>query len=681
MKHFGIVSSGAEDNLFLCDLLKKMIAEDVAINSYILDDGVPGNRNEKVILVTGQYLHDSARQKFPKAKIIIPERIITGKNFDEVMLLPENKRVYVVNDRESVAYDTIDGLRRLGVEHLQLMPYWPDCPSVDPDIDTSICPDYSRLSPMSVKHVVNIGRRIPSYSSFAELILAVGLDLANIDNYHRYYTDLLLEANSKIVRLYKASEEVSAWLETIFNASSDAIIGVAENWRVIHFNPAAERLLKLKREEVEGQSAKTMFGMYPQLRNLINAGAVPENQVVSLRNNDVLINSMEITLNERKTSVYRISSTQKIQEAEALIRKKSVEKGLLAKYRFDDIKYRCHAMRKVVELCRNIFSQTDLTILLHAESGAGKELFAQSIHNASLRAAEPFVAVNFAALPESLVESELFGYDEGAFTGAKKGGKPGLFETAHKGTIFLDEIGDISPQIQVRLLRVLEEREVMRVGSARIIPVDVRIICATNKNLEQMIEEGSFREDLYYRLKVLTLEIPPLRERKEDIPVLVSGLAGGGGSAIFDEIVMAFLLEHNWPGNVRELKNMVQYIELLAEHFKESQPETFYEMVADAFKAVDKIGCLIKELRQSGAEHEYLWLLRAVRNIEDAGGKASRNKLVDTAQKDKRIHLTEAMVKTRLRKLQDMGLLVSGKTRQGTQSTRLGLQILEKMPQ
>ena len=206
-------------------------------------------------------------------------------------------------------------------------------------------------------------------------------------------------------------------------------------------------------------------------------------------------------------------------------------------------------------------AKSDSSILITGESGTGKEMFAQSIHNSSKRKEFQFVAVNCGALPESLLESELFGYEEGAFTGAKRGGKPGLFELAHKGTLFLDEIEEMPLKLQRSLLRVLQEREVMRLGGDRLISVDIRLIAATNRDLKGLLSDGRFREDLYYRLNVLPLFVPPLRARKEDISSLISGfkksfnwefsLSASAGKAIFD---------YSWPGNIRQLRNCIEYI-------------------------------------------------------------------------------------------------------------------------
>ena len=212
-----------------------------------------------------------------------------------------------------------------------------------------------------------------------------------------------------------------------------------------------------------------------------------------------------------------------------------------------------------------IASKSNSTVLITGESGTGKELFARAIHNHSDRSDYPFVAVNCAAIPDNLLESELFGYEEGAFTGAKKGGKLGKFEIAQKGTIFLDEIGDMSLHLQGKLLRVLQERELDKIGGGSNILIDVRVIAATNKSLEELVKNGQFREDLYYRLKVIPLMLPPLRNRKDDIPLLIDYMIKEYSQKLNKDVigmeddVRTALVEYSWPGNVRELQNIIEY--------------------------------------------------------------------------------------------------------------------------
>ena len=212
-----------------------------------------------------------------------------------------------------------------------------------------------------------------------------------------------------------------------------------------------------------------------------------------------------------------------------------------------------------------IASKSSSTVLITGESGTGKELFARAIHNHSNRTDYPFVTVNCAAIPDNLLESELFGYEEGAFTGAKKGGKLGKFEIAHKGTIFLDEIGDMSLHLQGKLLRVLQERELDKIGGKSNIFIDVRVIAATNRNLEEMVQKGQFREDLYYRLNVIPITLPSLRDRKEDIPFLIDYMIKDYSQKLdknvvgMNEDVKKSLIDYSWPGNVRELQNIIEY--------------------------------------------------------------------------------------------------------------------------
>ena len=261
----------------------------------------------------------------------------------------------------------------------------------------------------------------------------------------------------------------------------------------------------------------------------------------------------------------------KIQSVEQKIRQTLFNKGLVARYHFDDILTEDPYFKRIIAIAKK-YAQTDATMLLLGESGTGKELFAQSVHNHSSRSKEAFVAINCSALPGQLLESELFGYVGGSFTGAKKEGKRGLFEQAHNGTIFLDEIGDMNKELQSRLLRVLEEKQVRRLGSDSIIPVNVRVIAATNMDLWNEGIQGNFRMDLYYRLNVLNIKIPPLRERRQDIALLARWLLKrycmqyNKAIHTLPSLVMEALQEHQWTGNVRELKNVMERIVLSSEN-------------------------------------------------------------------------------------------------------------------
>lgn len=261
-------------------------------------------------------------------------------------------------------------------------------------------------------------------------------------------------------------------------------------------------------------------------------------------------------------------NANQIQEAEGKLRGKIYHKGHTAKYTFDTIIGDSPAIRECIRRA-NAYAQTNSNIVIFGESGTGKELFSQSIHNASARCGQPFVAVNCAAIPENLLESELFGYVGGAFTGASKEGKPGLFELAHNGTIFLDEISEMPLALQGRLLRVIQEREIMRIGHDKVIPIDVRVIAATNRNLYEQVQQGKFREDLYYRLGVLDLTIPPLRERGHDISLLAHaflnefGVAQNRTPLQLTDAAAHCLEQQPWQGNIRELRNFCERLSVL----------------------------------------------------------------------------------------------------------------------
>ncbi|EIJ78802.1 transcriptional regulator [Bacillus methanolicus PB1] len=362
-------------------------------------------------------------------------------------------------------------------------------------------------------------------------------------------------------------KEIQTMLQAIIHSSDDAISVVDEKGRGILINPAYTRITGLTEEQVIGKPAtadisegESMHMKVLKTRRAVRGVAMR----VGPMKKEVVVNVAPIIVDGKlKGSVGVIHDMSEIQNLNReLNRARQIIRTLEAKYSFEDIIGQSEEMKIAIEQAK-LGAKTPATVLLRGESGTGKELFAHAIHNASDRKYNKFIRVNCAALSESLLESELFGYEEGAFSGAKRGGKRGFFEEANNGSIFLDEIGELSANTQAKLLRVLQENEIVRVGGTKSIPINVRVIAATNVNLEKAIAKGTFREDLYYRLNRMPIHIPPLRRRKEDIPLLCVRLIQkinqdyGRNVESISERAMEQLMAYDWPGNVRELENVL----------------------------------------------------------------------------------------------------------------------------
>ena len=350
----------------------------------------------------------------------------------------------------------------------------------------------------------------------------------------------------------------------------EGIIAVDRDNLIRTFNPAAARLLNRKDTECIGRKVAEALPE-GRLAAILVGNQSYTDEIIRIGGTHCVLTCTPMTHDGvRLGTLVTFQPEQAITNAESRLRDRLRASGHIARYTFDDILGESEAIHTAIYQARR-FAHVDSNILLIGETGTGKELFAQSIHNESERATGPFVAVNCAAIPENLMESELFGYEAGAFTGASKGGKAGLFEAAHEGTIFLDEVSEIPPALQSRLLRVIQEREVRRVGANRVIPVNIRIICATNRDLLQMIREGRFREDLYYRLKVLSVMLPPLRMRNGDVPLIMRHYLNhyahkfGKGEITLSPGAAALASRYTWPGNIREIRNVSEQLVVLSE--------------------------------------------------------------------------------------------------------------------
>ncbi len=348
----------------------------------------------------------------------------------------------------------------------------------------------------------------------------------------------------------------------------EGIIAVDQNKRITICNQFAERMLQVSLEDIQD---KKLSEIIPILDNPdLSALKQPEiGNFIEMHGNQIAVNRVPVLVRGKFfAGIITCQELSQIQKIETRIRKEVNQKGLVASYDFSQMLGTSEAILDVKKLALG-YAKVQSNILLVGETGTGKELFAQSIHRASPRLHGPFVAINCAALPESLLESELFGYVGGAFTGASKNGKMGLFELAHGGTLFLDEVSEMSLLLQGRLLRVIEEREIMRIGHDTVIPVDIRIIAATNRDIEDQVSRNKFRKDLFYRLDVLRLNIPPLRDRGKDVLILMKHFLqqfderNGSTSHMLDPQVLPIVLSYSWDGNIRQLRNLCERISVV----------------------------------------------------------------------------------------------------------------------
>lgn len=381
-----------------------------------------------------------------------------------------------------------------------------------------------------------------------------------------------LQAALRILQAREEKQRHAAQLKAIIDNIGEGVVAVAPDNTVRFYNERAHALCP-------GSHGPADFSA------LLDACSTHTGeQVITLAGVRVVARRIPLPSPADKSGdIITFEEASRIQASETRIRQAAQRKGLVAHNRFENILTQDAAMLELIDKARR-YAAFGANVLIQGETGTGKELFAQGIHNHGKARNGPFVSVNTASISPGLLESELFGYVEGAFTGARRGGKPGLFELAHHGTLFLDEIGELAPEIQSRLLRVLQEKEVMRLGDDRIIPVDVRIVCATHRNLADLVRQGRFREDLYYRIHVLGLHIPPLRARRKDIPLLFAHhlqtlLPAGSRPPEMDRQTETLLMGQNWPGNVRQLRNLAERIacqgitEVQAAHIKDALQE------------------------------------------------------------------------------------------------------------
>ena len=551
--------------------------------------------------------------------------------------LPAGSKVLFVNMTETMAREAIAQLEQFGITHIHWIPFYPGA-SLEEDVHIAVTPDEMRYVPPKMETVIDIGQRVCTSGMMIEIALRLGLESLLEGPAFQEYARSVATSNYSFDQMFARSVRLESLFHILLESLEDGVIGINEKGEIFACSRQAEDMTCVSAALIQGKRCEEVFPYIPF--------------ALLQRFNDV-----EVRQNE--------------------LRGQLLHKGYYAKYSFDDVIGQSAAIRRTKETLTRM-ANSESPILLIGETGTGKELFAHAVHQASRRAAGPFLAINVAAFPENLLESELFGYEEGAFTGAKKGGRPGLFELAHRGTLFLDEVEGMSPALQIKLLRTLQEREVMRVGGNRIIHVDVRIVAATNEALERKVREGTFRRDLYYRLNTLPVVIPPLTERGDDMFLLMDQFRRElNGDFRLTEPVQDFFRRHTWPGNIRELRNVVEYF-IYTDHrdiTMEDLPPTLL-LSGDALSRPASAPAARQDAPVPSMSDSFRFVLAQLYAASEAGTPMGRDKLLQKAR-ESHVPLSQQEVRTILTEMAEQGLARVSRGRGGSQLTPKGRELWE----
>ncbi|MCA1056523.1 sigma 54-interacting transcriptional regulator [Rossellomorea aquimaris] len=672
MKHELILLAGTkETEIALHNQLKSVFGELISIKSYACDTGISAFFTNKLIVYSSTLIEDEVKDYIDhdSCTIIKARRTVNYEFIDRIFELPHGKKILYVNDFLKTAKEAISTLKKLGIDHVEYIPY---SPGESPEVhsDTAISPGETALIPDSIPVKIDIGVRLIDLNTITRIIQHFQLSEQMTFDITDRYTKKIIELSQRLGTINRKANTLNKFLNKVVDGVNDGILAFQEKTgEITVFNEVLEQMLGMDAASSKGKKLSRVFKNI-ELTHFLTSTESEDQKHFTLRQKNVMV--YRFRMESEGVIVATFKDMEETIEMEKVRRRELQRSGHIAKYTFDSILGKSAAIRETIAIAKKL-AISEWPILIMGETGTGKELFSSAVHNASSRSTSPFLAVNCSALSEDLLESELFGYEEGAFTGALKGGKKGLFEQADGGTLFLDEIGDISMKLQTRLLRVLQEMEVRRIGGNKNIPVDVRIIAATNKDLELLIEENTFREDLYHRLKVLSLRLPSLRERPEDIPDLIRYFLRSEQSSIssIDKELLTVLAQAKWTGNIRELRHTLLYMMTISDGKRlttDLLPKNDHN-----FSINDQTNHTTLSLNQTEA---YRNILSVLYTCHQEGKGASREKLSSTLL-DRSTPLSVQQIRTRLNELQDLGYVVIYRGRKGTEITHDGLQWLK----
>ena len=582
-----------------------------------------------IILVTHPTVLDQLKSHVDDInRVVVISRTVTEEAIYQLYDIPDGADVLIVNANRELTNETVAMLYQLGVRHIHMIPYFPG-ETDSSKILFAVTPGECRYVPSNIPNVIDIGNRRLDMQTFLDILARINFSSNEITQALIQYSNTVVELHTGVKQRYLQSYRLGESLQQILNLQHIGILMTEPDLSLTFWNNTSSRIFD---EKLSLGCSLSLF--FPESTAEKLSSTHFEKDFLSIGEENYIIARENICVMGCLTGYcFTLESASKIRKSGQELRKNFQKKGRIAHYTFQDIIFQSTIMEQCITLAKKA-ANSNLSIMLTGESGTGKELFAQSIHNASTRCNAPFVAINCAALPETLLESELFGYEEGAFTGARRNGKLGLFEQADGGTLFLDEIGDMPYSLQAKLLRVLQEKQVVRLGGDTAIHVDVRILSATNADLRDLIRNKKFREDLFYRLNVIPLSIPALRQRKEDILPLFTNFCKMRESEIPNNIVKQ-LLTYSWPGNVRELHNAAAYYGLMG-----------------------TLACLKQESQQPTAQGSLRDTILSLLFERSQAGKHTGRGSLKEALSERNIFISENRIEHILRDLATEGLII-----------------------
>jgi len=677
-----LLAKGEKNRQILSSQLNDLLRGKVQVRALNVENKFSSSLLEgDLIVVASQSIRRDLRRLLEGLpNVLVARRTLDPRGMHPLLSLPQRTKAMLVNDRRETAEEAISLLYGMGFSDFWLIPVYPGLENV-PQVDVAVTPGEPQLVPKGVKQIIDLGCRIIDVTTLTEILLRLDLldEQANLLS-ARYLTQAI-DISKKLAQTLNQNRELNQLLTTVLDKVNDVVLAIDASGQTLVYNRSAEKFFNLTAQQVLNRRLKELI---PQIaaERPIQQKKSEVNSAEQYGSHKILVNRtlLEDEGQQPKGVVVTFSDLGTLEKMERRLKTNPGSTSYVAKYAFSDIIGSSPSIKKCIEMA-NFFAQTDLTLLINGPSGSGKELLAHAVHNASSRSHHPFVALNCTALPKDLLESELFGYEEGAFTGARRGGRAGLFEQANGGSIFLDEIGDLPLNLQAKILRVLEEKEVMRIGAERIIPIDVRIIAATNRKLKEAVNKGEFREDLYYRLNTISVRLPSLNERPGDVNLLIDHFLKKWRrkqGEFFSSDCLQVLHGYSWPGNIRELRNVIDYLATLCRDRKagiEDLPPDFSGQSDGGTAQGDNSSWveLAGEISGSGSLTVELAILKTIAST----GSLGRQKLVVELGKFG-FALTEDMIRTRLRSLAQKGLVKVGSGRQGTSITAKGRQMLAK---